>query len=100
MAERCHTCDQLTPTTEKWERGRDVENMHLCWQPEGSDCWAHKVDWRARALVAEAVAEAAVYRRDPDVECAICGAWQPGCKADCPLLVYQHSPERAARKEA
>jgi hypothetical protein len=50
--DRCHNCDRQLPTAEEWNTTPEGGRPDLCWE-EGSGLCA-PVDWRARALAAEA----------------------------------------------
>ena len=53
-AERCERCDLPRATAEQWETMRGGEGADLCWATDGLRCVGEPVDWRARALAAEA----------------------------------------------
>lgn len=59
--ERCHACDRPVATQEQWDHGACGQGgdgcecdacCSVCWG--GPGCQANAVDWRARALKAEA----------------------------------------------
>lgn len=50
VIERCEICDRLPASNEEWDTIPEGEGEHLCW----GDCERYAVDWRARALKAEA----------------------------------------------
>ena len=53
-AERCERCDLPRATADDWMRYVGGEGEHLCWADVASPCAGPRVDWRARALAAEA----------------------------------------------
>lgn len=50
---RCPTCDLPLPTAAQWETMRGGEGVGLCWA--AGACRGARVDWRGRALAAEAL---------------------------------------------
>jgi hypothetical protein len=52
---RCPTCDRPPATAEQWRDMEAEEGPDLCWGDPG--CRYNAVDWRARALAAEAEGE-------------------------------------------
>lgn len=54
--DRCHHCDMPIATDDDWQTYKEGEGGHLCWEPR--HCQNPKVDWRARALKAEALLRA------------------------------------------
>jgi hypothetical protein len=50
--ERCEICDRPVASDEEWDTIPEGEGDHLCWG--GMQCSMESVDWRARALKAEA----------------------------------------------
>lgn len=54
--QRCAVCDRPAATEDQWSTLLGGEGEDLCWG--GAQCAAGAVDWRARALAAEAQAEA------------------------------------------
>lgn len=66
---RCPTCDRREATDDEWRTVEPGERPDLCWR-DSMACRSLAVNWRARALAAEAELEAArvvvgVARRDP-----------------------------------
>ena len=51
VIENCETCDRPPASDEEWDTISEGEGEHLCW----GDCYRYAVDWRARALAAEAL---------------------------------------------
>lgn len=51
---RCPTCDLPLPTAAQWETMRGGEGIGLCWADGAAKCNGARVDWRGRALAAEA----------------------------------------------
>jgi hypothetical protein len=62
-APNCLTCDRREATDHEWRDFHPGERPDLCWGPDG-DCRDHAVDWRARALAAEADAAESAATRD------------------------------------
>ena len=54
---RCPTCDLPLPTAAQWETMRGGEGVGLCWA--AGACRGARIDWRGRALAAEALLGAA-----------------------------------------
>ncbi|HVZ88061.1 MAG TPA: hypothetical protein VHG72_13905 [Polyangia bacterium] len=50
--ERCRNCDLPVASAEEWKSMRPGEGDWLCWEP--GSCRRPSVDWRVRALAAEA----------------------------------------------
>ena len=69
---RCPTCDLPLPTAAQWETMRGGEGIGLCWADGAAKCNGARVDWRGRALAAEALLGAAARGELPR-----CG----GCRA-------------------
>ena len=67
---RCPTCDLPLPTAAQWETMRGGEGVGLCWA--AGACRGARIDWRGRALAAEALLGAAARGELPR-----CG----GCRA-------------------
>lgn len=55
--DRCEHCDRPRSTPEDAERYETGEGAHLCWSIDAVHCVGDAVDWRARALAAEASIE-------------------------------------------
>ena len=66
---RCPTCDLPLPTAAQWETMRGGEGVGLCWA--AGACRGARVDWRGRALAAEALLGAAARGKLP--RCVTCG---------------------------
>ncbi len=68
MPDRCHTCDRPLASTEDWEHVKACQD-HACTHGVGL-CWGdyacEPVDWRARALKAEAELAAAIRSLPPE----------------------------------
>lgn len=56
MVDRCRNCDKPVATEADWEATPEGEGEHLCWGWGTPSCAS--VDWRARALAAEAERDA------------------------------------------
>ena len=59
--ERCPTCDQIRAQLDDYAAWRACDGgatclcpLDRCWAPMHSACTGERVDWRARALTAEA----------------------------------------------
>lgn len=52
--ERCPVCDCPKATADDWMQYAGGEGVDLCWADAASPCAGPRVDWRARALAAEA----------------------------------------------
>lgn len=52
--DRCERCDRPRATDEGWRTYQPGEGEHLCWVSEAERCSGDAIDWRARALAAEA----------------------------------------------
>lgn len=90
QVERCHTCDRPKATDEDWKKIPEGQGEHLCWEVP---CRDTPVDWRARALVAEAVADEATCCE----KCIVCERWiGAGRNHDdgCRVLTYELAKER------
>lgn len=76
MTDRCPICDRPIATDEQWRATmppRSAARSDLCW--DGYECRTHAVDWRARAMKAEAeLAAARLQRRDITKACSECGS--------------------------
>ena len=64
---RCPTCDLPLPTAAQWETMRGGEGVGLCWA--AGACRGARIDWRGRALAAEALLGAAARGELPRCEC-------------------------------
>ena len=74
---RCLHCDLPLPTAAQWETMRGGEGVGLCWA--AGACRGARIDWRGRALAAEAevtrLTEALRFLCRADVcRCDFCGA--------------------------
>lgn len=56
MVDRCRNCDKPVATEADWEATPEGEGEHMCWGWGTPSCAS--VDWRARALAAEAERDA------------------------------------------
>lgn len=62
MTDRCHRCDRPIATQKDWDTIPEGDGEHLCW--DSTRC--EPVDWRARALVAEAALRATQKPKPPN----------------------------------
>ena len=57
-AARCPVCDRAVATAEDYDTIPEGHGAHLCWRAwDNRQCDAARVDWRTRALAAEAEVE-------------------------------------------
>ncbi len=53
VSKRCEVCDRVPASDEEWDTIPEEKGDQLCWG--GYQCYTRPVDWRARALAAEAL---------------------------------------------
>jgi hypothetical protein len=95
--DRCHTCDRPKASDADWKHHDECADVeHDCF---AGKCWEYQckpVDWRARALLAEAVADAVLDLRQDRTVCAMCNS-HVNCSDWCPMPAYEAA--KAAREK-
>lgn len=96
---RCHVCDRLPAAPEDWagveERGVRADR---CYGLLGVDCASRRVDWRARALAAEAALRALVQAWHEGAEHPLTCSYRGGARpvpCNCWVSDVQPAVERA-----